>query len=94
MAGPGAPLGNQNAAKAKRWQKAVERVLARRYGDVDTGVEALAETFINLTATEAAKDVCRDIADRFDGKPAQALEHSGPGGEPLVVQITSKDSEA
>jgi len=84
----GGQPGNQNAAKGKRWQKALERALARRYGDVDTGLEKLAEKFIALSETDEAKDVCRDIADRFDGKPAQALEHSGPGGElPVAVSV-------
>jgi len=84
----GAPIGNQNAVKGKRWQKALERVLARKYGDVDTGLEVLAEKFVGLSETDAVKDVCRDIADRFDGKPPQALEHSGPGGElPVAVSV-------
>ena len=71
MAG-GAPIGNQNAAKAKRWQKALERVLARKYGDVDTGLERLAAKFIDAADLDP-KDICRDVADRFDGKPAQAV---------------------
>src|SRR5215467_16250448 len=25
----------------------------------------------------------KDLADRLDGRPAQALEHSGPDGEPI-----------
>ena len=32
------------------------------------------------------------IADRTDGKPTQALEHSGPDGEPIAVSVQSKDA--
>ena len=79
----GAPLGNQNAVKAKRFQKAMERVLARKYGDVDTGYEAIAKIYIEIAE---AKDptICRDFADRIDGKPAQAI--TGADGGPLQVQ--------
>ena len=82
----GAPLGNQNAAKGARWRKALERVLARKYGDVDTGLEKLAEAFVELhTNPDATSEVCRDVADRFDGKPKQQTEISGADGGPLSV---------
>jgi hypothetical protein len=29
----------------------------------------------------------REIGDRLDGKPAQAVEHSGEGGGPLQVSV-------
>ena len=81
----GAPLGNQNAKKGKRFQKAIERVLARKYGDVDAGYEALAEKYLELAE---AKDqpILRDFVDRSDGKPVQALEHSGPDGEAIETK--------
>ena len=84
-----APIGNQNAAKGKRWQKALERVLARKYGDVDTGLEHLAEQFVALADNpDAAKDVCRDVADRFDGKPNQSISGPDGGSVPLSVGVT------
>ena len=84
----GAPLGNQNGAKGKRWQKALERVLARRYGDVDKGLEKLAEKFLKLADNKAvAKDVYREVADRFDGRPAQAVALTGADDGPLIVEI-------
>lgn len=78
----GAPFGNQNAAKGKRFQKAVERVLARKYGDVDAGYEALAAIYIGVAESKDA-NILKDCADRSDGKPVQALEHSGPDGDPI-----------
>ena len=78
----GAPLGNQNAKKGKRFQKAIERVLARKYGDVDAGYEALAAKYIEL-AESGDQPLLKDAADRSDGKPIQALEHSGTDGEPI-----------
>ena len=82
----GAPIGNQNAAKAKRFQKAVERVLARKYGDVDAGYEALAEKYIEVAE---AKDpnILKDCADRSDGKPRQEIEHSGDQQNPVRLVI-------
>lgn len=103
MAG-GAPIGNQNAKKARRWQQALERVLARKYGDVDSGLEHLAEQFIEATigmtqATEKrGPDVggFKELADRMDGKATQALEHSGPDGAPLpaTINVTLTKSDA
>lgn len=88
MSQGGAPLGNQNAAKAKRWQKALERVLARKYGDVDAGLEVLALKFIEMhEVSDTTTEVCKDVADRFDGKPAQQLQLSGDSENPLVVEI-------
>lgn len=89
----GAPLGNQNAVKGKRFQKAVERVLARKYGDVDAGYEALAALYIEVAE---AKDtnILRDCADRSDGKPAQQINLAGHDGEPLVIRFESADAKA
>lgn len=81
----GAPEGNQNAVKGKRFQKAVERVLARKYGDVDLGYEALAAKYIEV-AESKDPNILRDVADRADGKPKQQTEISGDPDNPLVIQ--------
>jgi hypothetical protein len=82
MAG-GAPEGNNNSAKGKRFHKAVERVFARKYGDVEKGYEALAKIYIE-TAEGGSEKVLLDVIDRADGKPAQAL--TGPDGGALLFQ--------
>lgn len=81
----GAPIGNQNGAKGARFRKALERVLARKYGDVDTGLEHLAQKFVELAESNDAATVCRDIADRFDGRPHQAVQLSGDADAPLTI---------
>ena len=64
----------------------MEKVLARKYGDVDTGLEKLAEKFIELhEIPQATAEVCKDIADRFDGKPKQQTEVTGADGGPVAV---------
>lgn len=104
MATPGAPKGNQNAAKGKRWQDALVKALAQ-YENKDAGIEMgqalakIAEKVVALALT-GDKDSWQEIGNRLDGKPAQALEHSGPDGVPLhvfekrFVNATGSDSAA
>lgn len=64
----------------------MEKVLARKYGDVDKGLQHLAEKLVTLAENpNDTLGVCRDVADRFDGKPAQAI--TGADGGPLTVQV-------
>lgn len=76
----GAPEGNNNSAKGKRFHKAVERILARKYGDVDKGYEALAKIYVE-TAESGNEKVLLDVIDRSDGKAHQSIDqttnHSG-----------------
>lgn len=51
----------------------MERVLARKYGDVDTGYEAIAKIYIEI-AESRDPSICKDIADRVDGKPQQSID--------------------
>jgi hypothetical protein len=87
MAG-GAPEGNNNSARGKRFHKAVERVLARKYGDVDKGYEALAKIYVE-TAEAGSEKVLLDVIDRSDGKAAQALTDGD--GNPLTITFLMKD---
>mgnify|MGYP001597966645 FL=1 len=84
----GAPFGNKNAEKAKRFQKAMERVLARKYGDVDTGYEAIAKIYIEIAE---AKDpnLLKDFADRVDGKPRQQIEAVDDEGRVLAIGLVA-----
>lgn len=71
----GAPLGNQNAAKAKVWHAAIMRALERREQSRTDGrkeIDALADELIKLVA---AGDLAalKEFGDRLDGKPAQAI---------------------
>ena len=84
----GAPLGNQNAVKGKRWQQAIDRALAKR--SKAAGIEALddlAEKFLDAVE-KGDKDFIPGfsaLGDRLDGKPAQAL--TGPEGGNLILEV-------
>ena len=76
----GAPIGNQNAAKGRRFAAIAERVAAeKKYKQLEGAVIALFDKASNgdLKAIEIVRDT-------FDGKPAQAI--TGADGGPLQVQ--------
>jgi hypothetical protein len=88
-----APVGNQNAVKAKRWQQAIDRALEKR--SRAAGIEELdrlAEIFLDAAETMTVPTPTRgpsiaglaDLADRLDGKAAQSIV--GPDGGPLQVE--------
>ena len=90
----GAPIGNQNAVKAKRWQQAVDRALEKRgKGDAIAELDRLADKFLDTVEEMTAGTEKRgpdiggfkELADRLDGKPAQALPVSGDDSAPPVA---------
>ena len=86
----GAPFGNQNAAKAKQWSAAIERVLCKRSGkDKAEALEELAEKF--LAAVEQGDITAwREFGDRMEGKPSQQLVLSGDEDQPLTIVHESR----
>lgn len=95
----GAPLGNQNAAKAKQWIAAIERALERR-GDPAINpdvpiarapkmraLDELADKFVAKVA-EADLPFFKEFGDRLDGKPTQQTEISGPDGGAIEQSLT------
>jgi len=80
----GAPIGNDNSARGKRFHKAVERILARKYGDADKGYEALAKIYIEA-AESGNEKVLLDVIDRADGRPHQSVDANVTGN--LIVNI-------
>ena len=86
----GAPLGNQNAVKAKRWQQAIDRALQRRskaegIAELDRLADVYLDAIEEMTAAteKRAPSIAglADLADRLDGRPTQAV--SGPDGGPI-----------
>lgn len=81
----GAPIGNQNAAKAKRWSAAIDRALARKGRDAQEELDRLAEAF--LAAVEAGESTAipgwKELGDRLEGKPAQSVALTGEDGGPV-----------
>lgn len=80
-----APVGNQNAAKGRRWRNAIEKALERR--SKASGQEALVELADKLL--EAAENgeawALRELGDRYDGKPAQAFVGGDEDDNPIRV---------
>jgi hypothetical protein len=84
-----APFGNQNAAKARRWQDALNRALAR-YTSKEPPIKA-GEALDNIayrvvaSALQGEWEAITEIGNRLDGKPAQAVTVSGDSENPLEV---------
>lgn len=82
-----AQLGNNNAAKGKSYRDSLRKSL-KQFEDVDLGVKrgkalrAITDAAVKQAITGDSQDR-RDIADRLDGKPAQAI--TGPQGEPISI---------
>lgn len=92
----GAPIGNQNAVRAKRWTQAIERALDRRsrVGQIQA-LDELADKL--LDAGYAGEQwALKELGDRIEGKPTQVV--AGDAENPLEligrierVVVSSKD---
>ena len=94
----GAPVGNQNAAKAKVWTAAVERAIERLgsgeiLDDKDNrhprvkGLDKLADQFVaNVYSAQSHKPFA-ELADRLEGKPAQSVTLAGDPQNPLIQRV-------
>lgn len=75
--------GNQYAAKSKQWQMAIERALeVRGASDRRAALDELAAKLLDKCA-EGDMTALKELGDRLDGKPAQAIV--GGDGGPLVA---------
>lgn len=83
----GAPKGNQNAAKGKPWAMAIERALEKRSRvDKVKALDELAEALL-VKCDEGDMAALKELGDRLDGKPAQAIQHSGDETNPMRLII-------
>lgn len=83
----GAPQGNDNRVKGKRWQTAIDNALAKRGSRAD-GIQALdvlAEKLLAL-AEDGDLGALKELGDRLDGKAVQQSEISGPDGSAIPMQ--------
>jgi hypothetical protein len=79
-----APAGNQNAKNAKRWQQALRRALARKSNQsVEAGLDAIADLVV-AAAYEGEQWAIREVGEREDGKPAQAIV-GDPDADPIQI---------
>ena len=89
----GAPIGNQNAARAKQWQAAIERAL-ERLGDPSINpdipisraprakaLDAVADAFVAKMMADKDLAFFKEFGDRLDGKAAQSLDLGNKDGE-------------
>lgn len=92
----GAPEGNQNAAKGKRWAAAIERALARKatgetapadVSDLMRGVDAAADAFVAQMFADKDLGYFKELGDRMDGKPSQSLDLGSDPDRPLINKI-------
>ena len=86
MAERGAPLGNKNATKNKPWSEAINRALLAEDGKK---LRALADRLI-AKAEEGDVSALKEIGDRMEGKPPQAI--TGADGAPLTVIFQAADA--
>lgn len=78
----GAPIGNQYAAKAKRWTAAIERALERKAtgkqppdgrSDLIIGIDQAADAFVDQLFANKDLGSFKELGDRIEGKPAQPI---------------------
>jgi hypothetical protein len=79
MAGKGAPIGNQRAAKGKEWFDALRKECVQR-----KALEALAKVVVDK-ALSGERWAVEEIGNRLDGKPAQSLTVAGDADNPLEM---------
>ena len=82
MAAPLRPSGSNYKAD-KLWSDAIRLAALEAHKKGDPKKLRLAATKLVDKAVEGDIGAMKEMGDRLDGKPAQALEHSGPSGEPL-----------
>ncbi len=82
----GAPLGNHNATKNKRWSEAIARALARAEAEGShRDLNNLADKLLEKAA-EGDMAALKELGDRLDGKAVQAV--AGADGEgPVMLSI-------
>ena len=78
-----APVGNQFAAKARKWTQAIERALAAKSLVAQRDhLDKLAEVL--LEQAEAGEQwALKELGDRLEGKPAQSVSVTGADEGPI-----------
>lgn len=83
--------GNQHAKKAKIWEQALKRALARWSGEtVHAGLDKIADTVVKAAASGDMWAI-KEIGDRIDGKAAQSSEVTVHEGRKRVEELTDAE---
>lgn len=77
-----APTGNSNAKKGKEWFDALRKACVQKQA-----LEKIAEKVVELAMT-GERWAVEEVANRFDGKPAQSVTVAGDPDNPLET-VTS-----
>lgn len=84
MATSGGQPGNQSAKKAKVYEQALKRALARFSGEsVDAGLDRVADRAV-AAACAGEQWAIIHVSDRLDGKAAQSLDANIDAGSGLL----------
>lgn len=78
--------GSTNRADGKRFQLALAAALEKRGTDKVQALHAVADKLIE-TALEGNIHAIREVADRLDGKPAQAVNLGDHEGNALTIKL-------
>lgn len=79
-----APTGNKNAAKGKAWFDALRKQCVQR-----GALDEIAKIVVDK-ALEGERWAVEEVANRFDGKPAQSVELSGDPDAPVGVSVIER----
>ena len=90
MATSGAQPGNDNAHKGGIYRRALKRALAEladKHGfepDYEIGLKIVAARQVSAAVDDGDMQAAGQIADRFDGKPAQSVTLAGDAENPIA----------
>ncbi len=85
----GAPLGNNNAGKARLWRQALDKVLREHQsgkgsrGEQYQALQEIGKKLVEM-AIEGDMQAIKEIGDRIDGKVAQVI--AGDSENPIAIQ--------
>ena len=83
-------LGNDNPTKGREWREALRRAMAHKSdGNYRHTLLKIAAGVVDR-ALEGDREAWREIADREDGKPAQAVEVANREGETFATSVEVK----
>lgn len=82
-----APLGNANAAKAKRWTAQIEAAMAQMDESRSEGLKTMTRLAMKLIekAEEGDLAALKEIGDRLEGKPKQQLDIEASVGVTMMI---------
>jgi hypothetical protein len=86
-----APVGNQNAKKARLWSSALDRALARAAegAGVEAGLDKIADKVV-AGAINGDKDCWQEVAQRKDGKVPQGIIGGDENDPAISVNVIER----